>query len=157
MGEIAVETDGVFSLRVVGHGFDRVRFRAGQYFVVRALTLDGWMHGHPFSVSAAPNGRSIQAKGITPDIIVEDPTSPTAGRLREADLEKHLLNEQDQAAPSEKAQKTSVKPGVEADEKPPAPLEFASDKDFQFQQALKFLKGQPLATAQSAPPAPAKN
>src|SRR5262247_1089829 len=45
-----------------------------------------------------PSGRSIQAKGITPDIVVEDPTTPTAGRLREADLEKHLINEQDPSA-----------------------------------------------------------
>jgi carboxyl-terminal processing protease len=105
-----------------------------------------------------PSGRSIQAKGITPDIVVEDPTTPTTGRLREVDLEKHLINEQDpNAAPSEKAEKTSVKPSTEADEKPPTPLEFASDKDFQFQQALKYLKGQPLATAQSAPSTPAKN
>ena len=104
-----------------------------------------------------PSGRSIQAKGITPDIVVEDPTSPTTGRLRESDLEKHLLNEQDPDAQPDKAQRTSTKPSTEADEKPPAPLEFASDKDFQFQQALKYLKGQPLATAQSAPPAPAKN
>jgi carboxyl-terminal processing protease len=105
-----------------------------------------------------PSGRSIQAKGITPDIVVEDPTTPTV-RLREADLEKHLLNDQDQGAQSDKAQKTSTKPSTEPEDKPPAPLEFASDKDFQFQQALKFLKGVPLATAQSAPPAPtpAKN
>ena len=104
-----------------------------------------------------PSGRSIQAKGITPDIVIEDPTSPTVGRLREADLERHLLNDQDAGAQAEKAKRTSIKPPAEAEEKPPAPLEFASDKDFQFQQALKFLKGQPLATAQSAPPAPAKN
>jgi len=102
-----------------------------------------------------PSGRSIQAKGITPDIVVEDPTTPTVGRLREADLEKHLQNEQEQDAQSDKAQKTSTKPSPDAEEKPPTPLEFASDKDFQFQQALKFLKGVPLATAQSAPPAPA--
>jgi carboxyl-terminal processing protease len=104
-----------------------------------------------------PSGRSIQAKGITPDIVVEDPTTPTVGRLREADLEKHLLNEQEQDAKGDKAQKTSVKPSTEPEDKPATPLEFASDKDFQFQQALKFLKGMPLATAQSAPPAPAKN
>ena len=104
-----------------------------------------------------PSGRSIQAKGITPDIVIEDPTTPIAGRLREADLEKHLLNEQDPGAQPDKGQKTSAKPATEADEKPPAPIEFASDKDFQFQQALKFLKGMPLATAQSAPPAPVKN
>jgi carboxyl-terminal processing protease len=104
-----------------------------------------------------PSGRSIQAKGIIPDIVVEDPTSPTVGRLREADLDKHLLNDQDQGTQSDKAQKTSVKPSTEGEDKPPTPLEFASDKDFQFQQALKYLKGLPLATAQSAPSAPAKN
>jgi carboxyl-terminal processing protease len=105
-----------------------------------------------------PNGRSIQALGITPDFVIEEPTSPTA-RLREADLEKHLLNEQELAAQSkkEKEQKTSVKPATDSEDKPLAPLEFASDKDFQFQQALKLLKGMPIATAQSAPPAGNKN
>src|SRR5690242_18659324 len=104
-----------------------------------------------------PNGRSIQAKGITPDFVVEEPSSSTAGRLREADLEKHLINEQDQDAQSDKNQKTSSKPSTEPEYKPAAPLEFASDKDFQFQQALKVLKGMPIATAQSAPPAANKN
>ncbi len=104
-----------------------------------------------------PSGRSIQAKGITPDIVIEDPTLPTTGRLREADLEKHLLNDQEREIQSEKSQRTSAKPSTDAEEKPPAPLEFASEKDFQFQQALKFLKGVPLATAQSTPPAATKN
>jgi carboxyl-terminal processing protease len=103
-----------------------------------------------------PSGRSIQAKGIVPDVVIEDPSAPTVGRLREADLEKHLLNEQDQAA--EKTQASPAKPAAtEAEDKPSAPIEFASEKDFQFQQALKFLKGQPLATAQSAPAGAAKN
>src|SRR6266699_3164996 len=104
-----------------------------------------------------PSGRSIQAEGIVPDIVIEDPTSPTTGRLREADLEKHLINEQEKDGKSNKAQRTGAKPSAEGDDKPPAPLEFASDKDFQFQQALKLLKGQPLATAQSAPASPPKN
>ncbi|TMH46276.1 MAG: S41 family peptidase, partial [Betaproteobacteria bacterium] len=104
-----------------------------------------------------PSGRSIQAKGITPDVLIEDPTSPPTGRLRESDLEKHLLNDQEREAQSEKSQRTSAKPSTDAEEKPPAPLEFASEKDFQFQQALKFLKGMPLTTAQSTPPAPTKN
>jgi len=102
-----------------------------------------------------PSGRSIQAKGIAPDVVVEDPSSPTAGRLREADLEKHLLNEQDPRAEASKAAKPAT--GGSADDKPAAPLEFASDKDFQFQQALKYLKGQPLTAAQNAPAAPSKN
>jgi carboxyl-terminal processing protease len=102
-----------------------------------------------------PSGRSIQAKGIVPDIVIEDPSAPTVGRLREADLEKHLLNEQDKTA--ESAQPAPAKPAATdlGDDKPSAPIEFASDKDFQFQQALKFLKGLPLATAQSAPAAAA--
>src|SRR5229473_2191359 len=104
-----------------------------------------------------PSGRSIQAKGITPDIVIEDPTTPTTGRLREADLEKHLLNDQERELQAEKSQRTSAKPATDAEEKPPAPLEFASEKDFQFQQALKLLKGVPLTTAQSTPPAASKN
>jgi len=104
-----------------------------------------------------PSGRSIQAKGIVPDVLIEDPTTPTTGRLREADLEKHLLNDQEREAQPEKSQRTSAKPSTDAEEKPPAPLEFASEKDFQFQQALKLLKGIPLTTAQSTPPAPVKN
>src|SRR3970282_2990122 len=38
-----------------------------------------------------PGGRSIQALGIKPDIVVEDPTD-TLTRVREADLTRHLLN-----------------------------------------------------------------
>ena len=42
-----------------------------------------------------------------------------------------------------------------AEERPSAPLEFASDKDFQFQQAVNLLKGRPVTqqqqTAQVAP------
>ena len=106
-----------------------------------------------------PSGRSIQAKGITPDIMVEDPATPTVGRLRESDLEKHLVNDQDKLA-EEKRKREAARtgPNGSGEEKPQAPVEFASDKDFQFQQALKFLKGQPLATAQSAQsPVPVKD
>src|SRR6267143_2147782 len=105
-----------------------------------------------------PSGRSIQAKGIVPDVVIEDPTTPTTGRLREADLEKHLLNDQEREAQSEKSQRTSAKPATDAEEKPAAaPLEFAPEKGLPFPQALQVLKGMPLATAQSAPAAPAKN
>ncbi|HSU62680.1 MAG TPA: S41 family peptidase, partial [Burkholderiales bacterium] len=40
-----------------------------------------------------PSGRSIQALGIKPDIVVEDPTD-TLTRVREADLTRHLNNGQ---------------------------------------------------------------
>lgn len=42
-----------------------------------------------------PNGQSIQAKGITPDILDESARDET-GRLREADLEGHLSNGHDE-------------------------------------------------------------
>src|SRR5437660_8395073 len=38
-----------------------------------------------------PGGRSIQAKGITPDIVVDEPGAPQE-RVREADLQRHLEN-----------------------------------------------------------------
>ncbi len=47
-----------------------------------------------------PGGHSIQAKGIVPDIIVEDPSGADSTlHLREVDLEKHLTNGQ---SPEEK-------------------------------------------------------
>jgi carboxyl-terminal processing protease len=104
-----------------------------------------------------PSGRSIQAKGIVPDIAVDDPSMGQI-RVREADLDKHLANDKDKdveaaraavEAPREKA----VKPAVSED-KPSAPLEFASDKDFQFQQAVNFLKGRPVAQQQQTARAP---
>ncbi len=57
---IVTETDGVFSLYVAGRDLDRLAVRAGQFFVVRALTRQDWMHGHPFSISSSPNGSWIR-------------------------------------------------------------------------------------------------
>ena len=91
-----------------------------------------------------PSGRSIQAKGITPDVIVEDPTS-SGGRVREADLTRHLGNVQDKNAEKE----ARVKPAAPAPAEPPKPVEFGAKDDFQLQQALAFLKGEPVKTAPS--------
>ncbi len=89
-----------------------------------------------------PSGRSIQAKGITPDIIVEEPGAGPQARVREADLERHLSNDRDKneakkSAPSTKA--AAVPPG-----ELPKPLEMGSQDDFQLAQALNFLKGAPV-------------
>jgi carboxyl-terminal processing protease len=94
-----------------------------------------------------PNGRSIQAKGIVPDIVSEDPATAAqenAFRLREADLSHHLSNDKQpedkaDAKPTE-GDKDSAKP-KEGDAKPAAPVEFGSKGDFQLNQALNLLKG----------------
>ncbi len=108
-----------------------------------------------------PLGRSIQAKGITPDVLVQDPDSPELG-IREADLNKHLANPADPSAKpvteqtrdeikandkdqdSKGAQPKPEEKAAAAAKKPAVPLEFASDKDFVFQQGLNHLKGLPV-------------
>ncbi|HEY9192799.1 MAG TPA: S41 family peptidase [Methyloversatilis sp.] len=98
-----------------------------------------------------PNGRSIQAKGIVPDIVVEETANGTAGlRLREADLDRHLDNDKEAIEPVAKpdaATKPKSRPKAdprkedEEDAKPSAPFEFATKSDYQFTQALNLLKG----------------
>lgn len=91
-----------------------------------------------------PNGRSIQAKGIVPDIIVEDATVNTADQgmnLREADLSNHLSNPKDAEAP---AKETPKPPTVKKDQKQSAdkaPMEAGTKTDYQFTQAVNLLKG----------------
>jgi predicted ferric reductase len=51
---------GIFSLYVSGRNLDRLAVRSGQFFIIRALTVKDWMHGHPFSISAAPNGDHLR-------------------------------------------------------------------------------------------------
>ncbi|MDR2112236.1 MAG: S41 family peptidase [Candidatus Accumulibacter sp.] len=99
-----------------------------------------------------PSGRSIQAKGIVPDILVEEtPNGVSVMRLREADLENHLENDKDkddgrEAAPAKPQAKTPAKPrtapGKEEDDEgfEPPGRELASRKDYQLNQAINLLK-----------------
>ena len=100
-----------------------------------------------------PSGRSIQAKGIEPDIVVEDPSLPSDDQglgIREADLEHHLSNPNggDSAPDSKPSEVIKATPADRAApggvEKIPAPLkpgEIVSKNDFQVNQALNLLKG----------------
>ena len=92
-----------------------------------------------------PNGRSIQAKGIEPDIIVEDPDMPEDAEglgIREADLDRHLGNptgEEDAPRRPREGRTPSDQPAKER--KPLEPGEIVSKDDFQVNQALGLLKG----------------
>ncbi|HET7158755.1 MAG TPA: S41 family peptidase, partial [Burkholderiales bacterium] len=97
-----------------------------------------------------PGGRSIQAKGITPDIPLEDAVSDRGLKLREADLTKHLIDSATTDKDKEKAvaiavQKYSFKPSPrpqDVDEKTlkPEPGEIVSKNDYELNQAMAFLK-----------------
>lgn len=99
-----------------------------------------------------PSGRSIQAKGIEPDIKVEDPDNPVDEDLniREADLDKHLGNPQGgdedkqiKLNPKPTSDKTSKedKAVKKTEAKPLEPGEVVSKSDYQVNQALNLLKG----------------
>ncbi len=96
-----------------------------------------------------PNGRSIQAKGITPDILVEEATvngvdKDAAFNLREADLDRHLGNgnkESEVKTPAiepkaKEGKKDAPKSGSKTDTR-----EIASKNDYQLNQAVNLLKG----------------
>jgi carboxyl-terminal processing protease len=93
-----------------------------------------------------PSGRSIQAKGITPDVIVEDPAitpEEDAKLRRESSLANHLANSK------EVLDKDKQHANVANIEKEPARTQFAdsgqfeagTEKDFQYSQAINLLKG----------------
>ena len=100
-----------------------------------------------------PLGRSIQAKGIVPDIIVEETANGSSGqRLREADLERHLDNDKEapgaaKEVPAKPQSKAPAKPktsnGKDGGDEPAEPpsRELASKNDYQLGQALNLLKG----------------
>lgn len=92
-----------------------------------------------------PGGRSIQAKGIVPDILVEDPASAgleNAFRLREADLDKHLSNDRPaDGKPDEVVAKPAPKTSHKEDAGKAELAEFGSKNDYQLNQALNLLKG----------------
>jgi carboxyl-terminal processing protease len=95
-----------------------------------------------------PNGRAIQARGIVPDLMVDenaDGDGLNGMRLREADLQKHLSNDRDKAEDVKaKIDELEEEQRIAALEKKRKPLEFGSKEDFQLAQALNHLKGMPV-------------
>lgn len=92
-----------------------------------------------------PNGRSIQAKGIEPDIVVTD---TAIGNLftvmREADLQKHLRNGKADEEEFKQSEQGEQEKATDPDAETPKPFKFGEEDDFQLQQAVNFLKGEPV-------------
>jgi carboxyl-terminal processing protease len=98
-----------------------------------------------------PSGRSIQAKGIAPDMSVDDtPEGNFASfAVREADLARHL--EDKNTPPAKPNTAVQVAPGASIAPNPATPpaapradqrrYEFGSAEDFQLLQALNHLQG----------------
>lgn len=118
-----------------------------------------------------PNGRSIQATGIAPDVVVEEATLTAAAssstgpslRIREADLEHHLSNPNgDKDSKSDKTDKADKAPVTPAkaredksdkskdDDKSANPRDPNPKTDHQLNQALTILKVQQILPGNGA-------
>ncbi|MCW5221166.1 S41 family peptidase [Verminephrobacter aporrectodeae] len=105
-----------------------------------------------------PSGKSIQAKGIVPDVMVDESQEGNifaALRMREADLDKHLGSGQgeEEKDPAREEAREEARRRMEEEAKKPIPErkipEFGSDKDFQLAQALNQLKGQTVIVSKT--------
>ena len=109
-----------------------------------------------------PNGRSIQATGIVPDVWLDETAEGNifaALRMREADLQKHLAgSEEKNVSEIEKARekaredaRTRLEEQLARSKEPIKPLpEFGTAEDFPLAQALNQLRGVPVIASKSA-------
>ncbi len=58
--DVVPEGHGVVSVHLTGRAMDRLPVEAGQFLGWRFLTGPGWTRAHPYSLSAAPDGRSLR-------------------------------------------------------------------------------------------------
>jgi carboxyl-terminal processing protease len=112
-----------------------------------------------------PSGRSIQAKGIVPDVWLDETAEGNvlaALRTREADLNQRLGNgasrelteAEKEAQRLREQEREQARQRLEEEQRrnPGQRVlpEFGSDKDFQLQQALNQLKGRPVMVSKTA-------
>ncbi|GLI03199.1 ferredoxin reductase family protein [Phytohabitans aurantiacus] len=57
---VVPEADNVVSVHVTGRHLDKLPARAGQFMIWRFPGHNNWWQANPFSLSAAPNGRSLR-------------------------------------------------------------------------------------------------
>ncbi|MFN9211551.1 MAG: S41 family peptidase [Betaproteobacteria bacterium] len=136
-------------------------FGKGSVQTIIPLRLDGDAQAAIKLTTAryyTPSGRSIQAKGIVPDLPVEDTAEGNLASLnvREADLVRHLEDKKGTAPATAPATPPAAEPAPEAKPDPhasakPAPkaYTFGSPEDFQLRQALNQLQGKPVDLAKA--------
>ena len=103
-----------------------------------------------------PKGRPIQATGIEPDLRVDESAEGdllNALRVREADLQRHLVAEGEpkEAPPKDQDGSLAQQQRALALLKDRKPIEFGGKDDFQLAQALNHFKGQPVQLAKGVP------
>ena len=103
-----------------------------------------------------PSGRSIQAKGIVPDVWLDETAQGdvfAALRTREADLSNHLANPTAEDSAREQAREEArrkLEEQVARTGEGPKPLPtYGSAEDFPLTQALNRLKGLPVITSKT--------
>jgi len=107
-----------------------------------------------------PSGRSIQAEGILPDVVVENINRELIDQAveqrrvrREKDIQGHLLSETEEEQDKEKSETTGPNPlqfwwsGDEKDKAPKSAKEKLLHDDFQVMQAYNYLKAWKMMSA----------
>jgi carboxyl-terminal processing protease len=107
-----------------------------------------------------PSGASIQAKGIVPDVMLDETAEGNlfaALRTREADLDKHLqsgqgaeLKDDAREKAREEARKKLEAETAARNSAPKLAPEFGSAEDFQLAQAVNRLKGKTVLVSKTA-------
>ncbi|MCE2909355.1 MAG: S41 family peptidase [Betaproteobacteria bacterium] len=105
-----------------------------------------------------PAGRAIQAKGISPDVFLDETAEGNvfaALRMREADLAKHLQGADEKKDPEREKAREEARARLEEQlaksKEPPKPLpEFGSAEDWPLRQALNQLRGLPVVASKTA-------
>ena len=96
VANVVEEGPNVVSIYLTGRDLHLLPVRAGQWFRLRFMTAHGWWRAHPFSISAAPNGRYLrftiknlgdytsllQNIGVGTSVFVEGPYGVFTGATR---------------------------------------------------------------------------
>jgi carboxyl-terminal processing protease len=105
-----------------------------------------------------PKDKPIQAKGVVPDVFLDETAEGdvfAALRMREADLDKHLVGPDEKVDEARKKARDEARAKLEEQlartREAPKPLpEFGSEQDWMLQQALNQLRGLPVMASRTA-------